>query len=219
MPIRAVDDPPEARDLATSLLQDQFPGGGGAAGDVEFSGKAPSIGAVEVYNLTPRELADGRLDDPTPTGWRYVQIREDAPVGEIVEVLAHNRAEPELASFTSGRLAGRMSETASRAESELSDEPDEFEPRVLRVPEIHMEALWMHSPDPNVADRFYGLPTSQRELINDAFMDAAVSRAQSYLGSIAAFADGETEEPKPVSENDPRQAEPRGEEDEEPPAS
>lgn len=148
-----------------------------------------------------------------------MQVRGDAPVGEIVEVLAHNRLEPELASFTSGRLAGRMSETASKAEAELSGESDEFEPRVLRVPEIHMEALWMHSPDPNVADRFYGLPSSQRDLVGAAFMNAAVSRAKSYLKTTAAFGRDEADGPKSPYDEASREAEGRREEDGEPSAS
>lgn len=188
MPIRQVEDPEAARALATSLLENRFPGGGGGSRPL-VEGAAPEppvIGAIEVYNLTPRELVDGRTDDPTPTGWRYVQLRNGAREGEVVDVLAHNREAPTLASYAAGRMAGRLGEAATRAQEELAGDEHDYEPRVLRVPEIHMEALWMHSPDPQVADRFYGLPKAQSDLTDGRFLEAAMDRARSYMEAVAA---------------------------------
>lgn len=190
MPIKPVNDPDAARGIAESAFGSMTTPGGGAKA-AGLGGGESQIGSVEVYNLPIKDLtmpvkdhASDGLDGAVRTGWRYIQVRPDEDVGEIVEV-DEAAGEPTLASFAEGRMAGRMNDAANAAERELASDPSEYEPRILRLPEIQMEALWMHAPDPKVKDRFYGLPNSQKHLIDKDFMDTARTRASEYLKKIS----------------------------------
>jgi len=178
MPIRSVDDPDKARAIAGAAFSARP-----RAGGLQGMGPAnpPEVGALPLYNLTPEEMIAKRLDSAVPTGWRYVRLQRGGKVGEIVEVKGEEGKTPKFASFASGKLAGRMSEAGNMAAKLLADSDDEFEPRVLRLPEIHMEALWFHSNDKKVKDRFFGLPSSQKDLIDALFVKEAIKRAKAYL--------------------------------------
>ena len=180
MAIRSVDDPPGARAIAGKAFSSRPAAGG--SGLKSMAAGSPQVGAVPLYNMTPEEIVDRRFDAAAKTGWRYVRLQRGGQVGEIVEVRGgdHGGA-TKFASFASGKLAGRMSDAGNMAAELLADTDDEYEPRVLRLPEIHMEALWFHSSDEKVKDRFFGLPSAQKELVDDLFVDTAIERAKVHL--------------------------------------
>lgn len=180
MSIIPIQDPTEARELARTVLRSGPPGGGGELLSLADA-PAPELGALEIYNMTPDAVMRRDWESAVPTGWRYVQVSPGAEVGDIVEIRTHNEPEPAFASRSSGRLAGRIETAANAAAAELAQADPDFEPRVLRMPEIHMEALWLRAPDPAVADRFYGLPSSQSELRDEEFVATAMSRAETYV--------------------------------------
>lgn len=134
------------------------------------------------YYSMPSEPAGRPFASAVETGWRYVRLGGNAETGDIVEVEAVEGADPMLSGFAEGTLARTISDAGQAAVELLSRDPAHFQPRILRLPEIHMEALWMHADDDDVADRFRGLPNAQRNLVDDAFLEEAIGRARRYLG-------------------------------------
>lgn len=188
MPIKPVNDPPAARSLAKSYLAARNPPGGGAALTALFTGP-PQLGALGVYNISLEKLVGGELEAAVQTGWRYVRLRPGANAGQIVEI-DMDRDRPDVASFASGKLASSIGKAAAAVERRVAKEDAEFEPRVLRLPEIQMEALWVHHDDPSILDRFQGLPSSQQDLADQDFLEAAKERARRYLETVRASRSG-----------------------------
>lgn len=187
MAIKPVNDPETARSIAESAFGSMTAPGGGA-GSTGISSGDSQIGSVAIYNVPIKEVANGGLESAVRTGWRYVQVHPNVSIGEIVEV-DDALEEPVLGSFAVGRMAGLMSDAANEAERELGHSQNEYEPRILRLPEIHMEALWLHDPNPAGDDHFYGLPNSQKHLKDKDFLDTARTRASEYLERLAEVGD------------------------------
>ena len=182
MPIKPVNDPKGARAIARAAFAPRPIGGGSVLVDaLRGLVKTPEIGALALFNLPLQSLLDGQYDDATETGWRYLRLFPGANDGEVVEVRETAPDSAEFATYSTGKLAGRMRDVGQAAADLLADAPDEYEARILRLPEIHMEALWLHAHEPDVTDRFFGLPSTQKHLIDDAFIETAMERARTFL--------------------------------------
>lgn len=172
MPIRMVQDPPGARSVAErALTRAQRPGLFGLA-----ALPAVPIGGLSLYNLTLDDLKSPRFSNATLTGWRYFQLAEGAAHGKIADVTSDEH--PELAATAEGSLARSVADAGTGAEALLATVPGEYEPRILRLPQVHMEALWLHGPE----DRFFGLQGAHTDLRDEDFVRMAVERAEKRSG-------------------------------------
>ena len=92
------------------------------------------------------------------TGWRYVQLADGATRGKIADVTSDDG--PVLAATAEGALARTVADPGAGAEALLATATEDYEPRILRLPQVHMEALWLHGPE----DRFFGLQGQHADL-------------------------------------------------------
>jgi hypothetical protein len=168
MPIRTVQDPPEARRIAErALTRSQRPDLFG----LTIAPPAP-IGALGLYNLTLENLLARRFENATLTGWRYVQLADGATLGKIADVTSDDG--PVLAATAERALARTVADAGAGAEALLATATEDYEPRILRLPQVHMEALWLHGPE----DRFFGLQGQHADLRDEDFVTVAVARAE-----------------------------------------
>lgn len=168
--------PNQAPDAASKIARDELelraPFRGRST--ITFGGELPpSLGAMPVFNLSVTALLASRHEDALFVGWRYVQLRPGAPTGEIVEVAADAEGlSMSSAGYAEGFLARRIADAAMSAHQQFDASAEAYEARILRLPEIHMEALWLHSQGNPDKDHFYGIPSSQKHLVDDAFIEA-----------------------------------------------
>jgi len=174
MPIRTVQDPPEARKVAESALTK---GQRSNRFGLTLSPSAP-IGALGLYNLPLEDLVELCFDNAALTGWRYFQLADGATQGKIADVTSDR--DYALAATAQGVLARTVADAGLSADALLANTSEEYEPRILRLPPISMEALWLHGPE----DRFFGLQGSHFDLRDDDFLNIAIERATKRLKSM-----------------------------------
>jgi hypothetical protein len=149
------------------------------------------VSAIPRYHLTPQQILapwPGIL--ATQRGWRFIRTGDD--ISESVDV-----AQTDLAawSFSMGDTARLIADYSQQAHRDLERRAERYWPRVLIVPEIGIQAFWVHSPKRGVRDRFYGIPDEQATFPNRGFMKEARRRANIYF---AAGPDNDEMKPEPV---------------------
>ena len=105
---------------------------------------------LHLYNRTPI----GKV--ATLSGWRFVRISDVHS-----EQLDFAEDDWNCWIFTQTKSSSLLSDYVSSAERDLNVSRETYWPRVLSLPEVQMEAVWIHSPKPGVRDRYYGLPDGQ----------------------------------------------------------
>jgi hypothetical protein len=168
MPILVANDPPELRQIAVGAFIRCNRG----------SSPADVVGAIKLYLATPADVFERRFTARLPIwGWRYVRT---APAGEAA-FCDISLSEPHRVLHAHATTAGHLLDYAAAAEESLARNRRVFEGRILSIPAIQMEALWVHTPEPRVPDRFYGLPSSQPAWPDRGFLKEAHRRAVSAL--------------------------------------
>lgn len=187
MPIRPVEDPEALRRRAEAILSelggevamdhaDAAPGGTGEA----------EIGALPVYNVPVEGLAGGTLETAMPTAWRYVCLADGASGGEIVDVSPAADGKAVDSSSAVGPFAADLAVVAGRAEEVTADDDLEYSARLLRVPELHVETLWLHAEG---RDRFFEISGSDNAEFG---LDRLIGAARAYIENLPTEEDEKT---------------------------
>ena len=162
------DDPPHLRKIAASAF-------------IECNrGSSPSdvVGAIKLYITTPEQVLKRRFHEHLqPWGWRYVRTAPEAQAAFCDIGLAAPHSVLHAFAATADRLLSHV----AAAEASLARNERAFEGRILSIPAIQMEALWVHTPEPLVPDRFYGLPLGQPIWPDRTFLSEARRRASDIL--------------------------------------
>ena len=181
MPIREVNDPEYSRRKANKILSEV--GVGLRKFDIEstqapFGGVvAVEIGVLPLYNIHPEALAIGNLDAAAQTAWRYIRLSEGSDIGDIVDVDALTEGDSQEASLARGSLAVSLAKAAERAEAFPEKMNKEFEARILRIPEIHLEVFWLQGESGNYMFSLTEETTDEPAVINEDIQD----RVKNYL--------------------------------------
>lgn len=107
-----------------------------------------------------------------PAGWRFVRVSE-------VHSEQIDFAPDDLTcwQFASTPAAKQVATHVAAAEADLASVQEPYWPRILSLPEVQMEAVWIHSPKPRVRDRFYGLSIDSAVWPDRGFTSEAKARA------------------------------------------
>jgi hypothetical protein len=132
-------------------------------GDPSLRDMANAPLAQPVYTLGLRQIAGGdELGAASPTSWRFVARGES---GQFVaaEVSARLGVAPKM----TGLWRGRQIENVVRAVEDVTALEElraaDYELRVLRIPALRTEAIWLKAPD-DANDRMVPFLTLAREL-------------------------------------------------------
>jgi hypothetical protein len=115
------------------------------------TGGAPAPRASQPIRVYTVKLSDIRDEDfyarAVPAGWRYV-IDANGPVGVAdLDEVGPDRGTPAFSRLIRGRIVEDLSLAIDYAAQRYSDDPRQYEIRVLEIPAIHKTALWLHGPE------------------------------------------------------------------------
>jgi hypothetical protein len=127
----------------------------------------------QVFTLGLTDLAAGKgLDAAKPTGWRYL-VQEGDNVLASAETVAGPREEQVFSAFNESRFVD-SSAKAMRAVREFPEVGQGgFELRLLQLPGLYVQALWLHDPQ-GKGDLLQPLAPSPVETPGDRPAPAAV---------------------------------------------
>lgn len=136
-------------------------------------GLAPAaIGAIPIFTIGP-----ARLSSRTPSrhgrriGWRFLRLGDG--INDQIDISLLN---PDSWAYRAGPVVEVTCHYGNEANDAFAHHPARYLPRILALPYVHMEALWIHSPKPGVRDRYYGLPANQPNFPDAGFMTEARRR-------------------------------------------
>lgn len=162
MPIVATRAPTALRAQAASLLMAN--GGVGT--------RSSQIGAIPIFTISPDHLV---LRTPSRhgrrIGWRFLRIGEDTNDQIDISLVDTDRW-----VYCAGPVVSVTCRYGNEASDAFADRPARYLPRILVLSYVHMEALWIHSPQPGARDRYYGLPQGQPNFPDRGFMKEARRR-------------------------------------------
>jgi hypothetical protein len=141
------------------------------------------IGMIPIYSMPVRRLAARQWNKGWRSGWRYFWTHPAIEYGMIVEVIRVGNRKARLASLSVGPAAVQLRDRLSALERQYAHDKRRYRPRILRLPWIGMEAIWLNTDSLRIADRFF---SRTDDLAGDAFRDRAVGRARDFLGRTPA---------------------------------
>jgi hypothetical protein len=177
MPINVVRHNPAALALAQATLLDyasQLLGGAKA-----FSGGNGRLAMLPVYSMPAKQLAGRRWNRGWRSGWRYYWTHPDLEHGLVVEITRVTDNKVSLCSVGCGQQAVWLRERLRALTGQFAGDKRRFRPRVLSLPWIQMEALWLNTDSLKVQDKFY---SQLDELQNRDFIEEAIRRCRAHLG-------------------------------------
>lgn len=180
MPVNRVRRSLDAEEIAVAalrariLLLDTAAVSCGSPGRVEM---------IPIYSIAARSVVLGRWNCGWCSGWRYFWTHEKLKFGITVEVRRGKDNHPQLASVSDGTSAPAISKQLARVGKMLAGEPNRFRPRILRLPWISMEAIWLNTDALDIPALFInraGAPHGEQ------FHREAVNRARGFLDAREA---------------------------------
>ncbi len=138
MPIKGPIEPSGGRDIVHSALSQRSH----RSQHLPALRGSPQTGApLPVYLLSRDEaLLSNPLSAARLIGWKYPIVGGDAP-GLATLLIAPDG--PKFAGITHGPLPSRLLDAAALADDHLESLAEEFEPRLLEIPALHICALWL----------------------------------------------------------------------------
>jgi hypothetical protein len=142
----------------------------------------------QIFSLGLNDLVAGKgLEAAKPTGWRYL-VQEDDKVLAAAETLAgESNAEHVFSSFNDSRFVASTAEAIRTARALPEVGEGTFELRLLRVPALYVEAVWIYGPRGD-SDLLIPLDPSPVSVATGQAIPAA--RLLEELRSKAALASG-----------------------------
>jgi hypothetical protein len=101
----------------------------------------------DVYVLGADDVVAGRLPDNTErTGWRFIMYGQDGAVASAETQLAPD-GQQRFAAFNSGPYVMETVDNVNRINAEPAMRGQQPILSLLRIPAVHLTALWLHDPD------------------------------------------------------------------------
>lgn len=172
MTISLVRESAAARSLAAAALTDRLPKDFGAH-------PAPgTLAVLPLYSIPNDHMLSRAYHHSWCWGWRYFWLHPDFEKGAVVDIRRTRGGRAKLQRYATGtwvqRVTSAMAETATR--HALSGE--RLRPRILRLPEIQMEAFWLSPATREGGSYFKSLLDS---LEDDAFAFEASRRIRELV--------------------------------------
>jgi hypothetical protein len=121
--------------------------------DQEIGGAPPenleAAAPHAVYFLGLDQLTAGAGQEATvQTGWRYLLVQEGETIG-AVEIAGNLNENPVIAGVSDDGTANAFGTAIRAAEEHEEVEAGDYEARLLRVPAVYAELLWLHDRSGN----------------------------------------------------------------------
>lgn len=124
------------------------------------------LSMIPIYSISAENILAGRWRRGWRSGWRYLLVQGDsAESGLMVDV---RRAEyspgsvPVASRISSGNAAPKLLSKLNQLAIDYWEDKRPLRARLLRLPWIGMEAIWLNSDDPDDDDPFFGLQPNLR---------------------------------------------------------
>lgn len=140
------------------------------------------LGMIPIYSMPVRRLAARQWNKGWRSGWRYFWTHPALDRGIVVEVLRVGNRRARLASLSVGMAALYLRDELAVLENRYATDKRRYRPRILRLPWIGMEAIWLNTDSLRITDRFY---SRLDDMTGSDFRDLAVARANEFLGRPA----------------------------------
>ncbi|MEN9854935.1 MAG: hypothetical protein RLZZ157_61 [Pseudomonadota bacterium] len=139
------------------------------------------IEMIPIYSISARNLVAGRWNRGWRSGWRYIWTHRELAEGITVEVRRDERNAAHLASVSIGRSAPALSKELAKVTKRMRNDKNRYRPRILRLPWISMEAIWLNTDELEIPDCFINRGGGPQ---GDKFRAEAERRAQCFLEAI-----------------------------------
>jgi hypothetical protein len=154
-------------------------------------GKAPSSYPGTPLPLFVLQLQDivsagsKFMDKVIENGWRYV-IVSDGQVKAVADVKGPQGGQPpQFSALTHGELAERLAQASELAANNFADDPaGNFEARVLEIPALYIEALWLHGSRDIFIPFLEGARDRQQIQEDPSFLTRVSQMAQSTIQAV-----------------------------------
>lgn len=180
MPMVTSDAPPEALGLVGRAVGDLMPPSRMRRLTAALTGGSPARASapIPIYTLDVGALeAPQPLDEARPAGWRY--LANSGSETALVDLAGVDAGDLRFNRMVRGSAADRLVEASAWAERESAGRSD-FETRILTLPPLHLEALWVAAPDSN---RFLLLRLPGREPLREIDFVAEARRLAAERGA------------------------------------
>lgn len=176
MPVNPVRHNPAALALVQDVLAEQA---SLAFGDIDrFADGRGRLGMIPIYSMPARQLAARRWNKGWRSGWRYYWVHPDLDDGITVEILRIGDKKSRLGAVSFGQEALSLRAALEEMTQRFASDHRRYRPRILRLPWIGMEAIWLNTDSLRSPDRFY---SRTDELQNAAFIEETARRARAFL--------------------------------------
>lgn len=180
MPLNPVRYHRAAVQAARDAIVEQLAGGLGPWDQIA-DGRG-ELGMIPIYSMPVRRLAARQWNNGWRSGWRYFWTHPALDRGIVVEVLRVGNRRARLASLSVGMAALYLRDELAVLENRYATDKRRYRPRILRLPWIGMEAIWLNTDSLRITDRFY---SRLDDMTGSDFRDLAVARANEFLGRPA----------------------------------
>jgi len=149
MSIQFPSPPPEVTEAISSRIRDVAMTPRGAARGL--GGAAPTELTLsmphDVYVLGADDVIAGRVPDSTKlTGWRFIMYGQDGAVASAETQVAPD-GRHRFAAFNSGPFVSETVDNVDRMNAEPAMRGQQPTLSLLRIPAVHLTALWLHDAD------------------------------------------------------------------------
>jgi hypothetical protein len=175
MPINPVKRSTKAQAIAEPVFRESIP----LLDKKALSQTAPGqIEMIPIYSISARNLVAGRWNRGWRSGWRYIWTHRDLTEGITVEVRRDEKNSAHLASVSVGQSAPALSKALAKISRKMKNDNNRYRPRILRLPWINMEAIWLNTDELDIPDCFINRGGGPQ---GDKFRAEAERRAQHFL--------------------------------------
>jgi hypothetical protein len=158
---------PELPKAAVAVLNSKLPGllARTAPKDMEDGGKIevqPCL-PIPIYSVAPdRILKEGLVNAAVRVGWRFILMQDKRPtvVADIMKLPDSGRLVVTNVSYD-GAIA--ISQAWDTAEQFSSHQSVEYSPRILELPSLAVQTLWLHGHNVDREDAFIVFETFDGE--------------------------------------------------------
>ena len=181
-----------AADVAATKLSAQGPGVVKNAAEASQFSKAHQI-----YSMRLNELAQGAgLNKARPLGWRYLKTDDrQSPISEEV-YMRREENKPAFAQVSSGPYCQSTLSAFATAEKNPDVQGSRYEPRLLHVPALSLQALWLQKRTANLGEQDLFLPLVPMP----SFLVGKFYSTGEFLGILQRAAQARLSESQPRAE-------------------
>lgn len=152
-----------------------------------FRGKdSVELSSLPLFTLRLSDAAARNWNKAIRLGWSYCCLPTQIDAGEeetgaIITVRRARWAKPRFAGYSCGRKAVRHCTVAKDAQRWADAQNEIYSARILSIPPLHLELLWLKPRTASGKHRF--LPLSTRQLRSDHVENFLASAAQEKIGA------------------------------------